>query len=117
LQAYNIPAILKFAPAKTVKRKFNFLLNFLKRYRPLLETYVLLNIPSLAIKIKGKYRQNEVGLLKASAGQDIEYMDYNLLGRPDKQIIGDIKSDYETVFNLEKKMEESHKELIKLKRV
>src|SRR4029077_6136704 len=61
---YNIPTTLQFVdPQPSIKKRFiniNSILSSLKKYSPLLETYVLMKIPSLSLKIKGKYRENEI---------------------------------------------------------
>ena len=106
---YNIPAGLKFIPKK---RTCKNILNSLKKYRPILETYILMNMPSLSIRIKGKYRENEMRQIRNSEHQNFAYLDYNLLGKPDRKMISNINSEYNTVFKLEKEMDHNYLELI-----
>ena len=118
LEFYKIPTVLKFIPKKTTKKRGSFnVLKILKRYRSLLETYVLMKMPSLSLKIKGKYRINEIKLLTDTNPQNFEYIDFNLLGTPNGQLIDEINSTYKTVFKLEKEMEDHYTRMIDLKRV
>jgi hypothetical protein len=113
---YDIPVSLKFIPKEQSKRNIIFnissILTFFKKYRPLLETYVLMNMPSILLKIKGKYRENEIRQIKNNSYQEVSYLDYNLLGKPDRKVINEINSDYKTVFSLEKEMYHYYSDLI-----
>jgi nucleoside-diphosphate-sugar epimerase len=111
---YNIPTTLKFIPKRDSSKN---ILNSLKKYRPILETYILMNMPALSLSIKGKYRENEIRQIRNSKYQNFTYLDYNLLGKPDRKIINDINSDYNTVFNLEKEMEKSYENMLNSRRV
>ncbi len=118
IEFYGIPVTLKFIPKPENKRNLrNSILSILKKYRPILETYILMKLPSLSFKVKGKYRENEIRLLKNERVSNPEYIDYNLLGKPDRQIIDEVNTDYSIVFNLEKDMEKNYLNVLNLNRV
>ncbi|HTL07866.1 MAG TPA: NAD(P)-dependent oxidoreductase [Chitinophagaceae bacterium] len=108
LSMYNIDTDLVFMPiSKNVKRKSLFpagLMAFLKKHRPLLETYILMQLPKMAVKFKGRFRQSEVYRV-VNERADQPSIDFNLLGKPGLQTVTGISSDVQEVTRYEKEME------------
>lgn len=81
------------------------LLRFLRDYRLQLETYVLLRMPLMSLKIKGKYRINEIANLIQQRKMNSGEIDLNLLGRPSQKILHTQNSSIELVRDAERKFE------------
>jgi len=83
----------------------------LKKYRPLLETYILMRSPGISIKFKGRYRQSEV----YSAVNEVAVktaIDFNLLGIPPFNKIDNINSSVQEVVAHEKEIETFYNKMI-----
>ena len=78
-----------------------FLLNLAKKYRPLLETYVLFKFPLLYKKVKGKFRQASFSDVK----NQFEYTDFHILGKPSTAMIKTKFSSLKEVSSSEEEME------------
>lgn len=83
----------------------------LKRFRPLLETYILMKLPGVSVKFKGRYRQSEV-FSSVHAGLPKESIDFNLLGKPPLAVIPGIKSSLQEVKAHEKTMQDMYNKII-----
>lgn len=99
-------------PARTNSIR-SLVVNKVKRYRPLIESYVLLKFPDLSLKLKGKYRVGEVS--KINAPKQIEYLDINYIGLPPTEIIMDLDCSFESVYIKEKLMQETYLKLLREK--
>lgn len=119
LRYYRLPAHIEFAPAGVKKKSKSFLqkgIDLVRPYRSLLETYVLMRIPGLAVRLKGRFRQSELLRLESPAGGEMEYIDFNLLGKPPFDVIPGLTADPERIFQLEKEQEEYYNTAIISKR-
>ena len=113
---YKLPVRLVFCPAATKKKKKGFLqmgIDLAKPYRSLLETYVLMRFPSLAVRLKGGFRQSQLSQQQGSSLDGLEYIDFNLLGTPPFRMIAGLTTAPEKVFGIEKECEEHYNALIK----
>jgi nucleoside-diphosphate-sugar epimerase len=119
LRYYRLPAHLEFAPAEVKKKGKTFFqkgVDMVRPYRSILETYVLMRIPGLAVRLKGRFRQGELLRIESSAAGEREYIDFNLLGKPPFKVISGLTADPEKIFQLEKEQEEYYNALIVSKR-
>jgi nucleoside-diphosphate-sugar epimerase len=112
---YNIPVHLEFKPAAAKKQGKKSLVNFAmglaRPYRNILETYLLMKLPKLAVKIKGTYRQNEF-LKGADPRDDKEYIDFNLLGSPPLKMMDGLTVALDETMKIEKEMEAYYNAII-----
>jgi nucleoside-diphosphate-sugar epimerase len=104
LEYYNLSTTLIYQPSKKKKSKFifDYFFNMLKGYRSFLETNILINFPSAALRIKGSYRMSQTSSLIAR-WDDKQYIDFNLLGKPSLRVM-----ELETS-TVEKVKEEEHR--------
>lgn len=113
---YQLPVHLAFCPAVAKEKKKSFLqlgMDLAKPYRSLLETYILMRFPSLAVRLKGGFRQSQLSLQQGSSLEGLEYIDFNLLGTPPFRMIAGLTTAPEKVFAIEKEREEDYNALIK----
>jgi nucleoside-diphosphate-sugar epimerase len=102
----NGSVTLVFRPAARQKRTvLQRLIGMAKPYRPLLETYLLMKLPSLAVSMKGRFRRNELTGQFDRVYDGMEYIDYNLLGISPFQRIPDLTSAPDAIRKREKDME------------
>jgi NAD dependent epimerase/dehydratase family. len=101
-----------FKPKHTKKKITikEYLYTYIKKYRPLLETYILLYIPKTAIALKGKYRVSEVKSLAST--KNINYLDYNLVGIPSVPVIKNLNCSISDIKEREQAMEKLYLSLI-----
>jgi nucleoside-diphosphate-sugar epimerase len=112
---YNIDCKLEyFKNPKLLSQRRSLMImgiGFLKKYRPLLETYILMRSPKASIAFKGRYRQSET----YRAGNEFtpkEAIDRNLLGTPSLNIITGIRSSANEVVLHEKEIETFYNKII-----
>jgi len=115
LNMYNLTTELVYMPiVRNVKKRAGFpagLMAFLKKHRPLLETYILMQLPKMAVKFKGRFRQSEVyAVVNAGAGHAA--IDFNLLGTPSLQTVTGIKSGVNDIMQFESEMESTYNDLL-----
>lgn len=114
IEQYDIQCQVKFVPfLKPQKRKGikEQVISILKSKRFLIENYLLINKPNLAIKLKGRYRVEE---LKATINfANTNSKDYNLLGKPLHTSVDNAQSNYELVKEIEQKTELTYNSIIK----
>jgi len=99
---------LEFHPAvegKPGRSPLQRMIDVARPYRALVETYVLMKLPSLAVTMKGKFRQGQLSGGKNRVYADMEYIDFNLLGVPPLQRIEGLTANPETIREREKEME------------
>lgn len=110
---YNYNCQIKFSPFpaaaknKTIKDRIK---DIAKRNRALIENYILINRPALMIKMKGNYRITE--LKAAVANKAIQSKDYNLLGKPAHASVAKANADYNTIKEIEQKIETAYNAVI-----
>jgi nucleoside-diphosphate-sugar epimerase len=113
---YSIDCAIHYQPEVSKKHTRTSvaagIMTVLKRHRPVLETYILMHLPKLAIKIKGRYRQAEVSRLTYN-NLDHDPIDFNLLGKPGRQVVNDIASSPKQVTIFEEEMEVAHNNAIR----
>jgi len=88
IRYYNLTTEIFFIPSNPKKGNRNILklvFAYFKPYRPLIETYFLMRLPTLATWMKGRFRENHV--LDSQSKPKIEDIDFNLLGKPSNNII------------------------------
>jgi len=113
---YDIDSRLHFfdEKARPLRKESSFISAILgraKKYRPMLETYVLLRLPNFFVELKGRYRQSEVYRTVNSA-HTTEPIHENLLGPPPLATINSIESSVTEVAAHEKKMEDFYNKII-----
>lgn len=96
---------------------FHTVLKFLSRYRLQLETYVLMRLPRLAIRVKGRYRVAEVANTVLRSKANFKDTDLNLLGEPSLKILMTSNSTIESVTNSEREFETFYNQTILANRV
>ena len=118
LDYYGLPAQLSFLPAETPRRRslFQTAIDWFRPYRSLIETFVLMRLPGLAVKVKGRFRKAEMVGSLGSALKDIPYIDYNLLGTPPLRMLSGPSAGLEQVFPMEKKTEEQYNAALAVRR-
>ena len=120
IKFYDIQTSLQFIPSFPNSTSLNFkskVFGKLKKYRPLLESYFLIKFPKLSSRIKGKYRELEIANIVSSLKSGkIDYIDYNLLGRPDGKLIPLLNCGFDEVYEIEKTMESGYEALINMNR-
>lgn len=103
---YNLPINLAYLPSSPHGKTRSFaknLFGYFKRYRSLLEIYILMNVPSIAVKLKGKFRISQV---KAEVIADRNaFIDFNLLGTPSGELLYLNSSRVETIKEAEIKFD------------
>ena len=87
------------------------LISVLKKYRPLLETYILMKSSHLSIEFKGRYRESEV-FRSVNLHNPKESIDFHLLGAPTLKTITNIDSSIEAVSECERKVEAWYNNII-----
>ena len=115
LRYYDLPAHVEYLPGNSKKSRagfFQWCLSLAKPYRSLLETYVLMRFPALTVWLKGRFRRSELSLQRNSVINSMEYIDFNLLGRPSIPSIPGLTTDPGQVRQIEKEMEEYYNSLI-----
>jgi len=109
-------ARLEFRPAKDGDRRgrsvLQWLIELARPYRSLVETYLLMKLPALAVSMKGRYRQNELSGWDNRMYEGIGYIDYNLLGTPPLQTIPGLTTDPGRTLAIEKGMEDYYTSVI-----
>jgi|GEM_PF-3102342 len=101
---YELNPNIIYQPKLREKKQGNLkesILKLAKRYRPLLETYVLFRLPLLYKKVKGKFRQTSFNDVK----NQFEYTDFHILGEPSTSIIKTKCSSLKEVAYSEEEME------------
>ena len=118
VQYYNFPIEIIYAPEEKKKIRYSFgVFGFLRKYRPLLETYFLMNLPRVLIKVKGRYRESEAsGLGGKSIADGMKYIDFNLLGKPGNKVIS-TNSSVSVVNEKEREFENYYLKLLDNNRV
>lgn len=81
------------------------MIDIARPYRALVETYLLMKLPSLAVTMKGKFRQGQLSGGKDRVYTDMEYIDFNLLGTPPLRRIEGLTADPGTILEMEKELE------------
>ena len=86
------------------KSWYKISLDSLKKYRALLETFILIRNEMMYIKVKGKYRMMNV---KRSIGNDTNsrFTDFHLLGKNPGQLIQGLDCDPQSILSREKEIE------------
>lgn len=110
---YNLPTDLAYAPRTVKKARVGLVqrcINLARPYRSVLETYLLMRVPSLAVKLKGSFRQSE--LLSGGPGANREYLDANLLGTPTVPTISGLTTDPASIKRIEKEYEERYNAIL-----
>jgi nucleoside-diphosphate-sugar epimerase len=108
IKYYDLQTHLLFRPEekkKPGKSIFQKGMDLAKPYRPLLETYILMRMPSLATGVKGRFRQSEMLQHNNDPGQEFGYIDFNLLGSPPFEMISGLTSDPDEIMKIEKDRE------------
>jgi nucleoside-diphosphate-sugar epimerase len=108
IKYYDLQTHLLFRPEekkKAGKSIFQKGIDLAKPYRPILETYILMRMPSLATGIKGRFRQSELLQHSNAPGQELGYIDFNLLGSPPFEMISGLTSDPDEIMKIEKDRE------------
>jgi len=120
LDYYKLSGRLLFRPSDIKKRRkslFRVAIELARPYRALLETYLLMRIPSLFTSIKGSFRMSELQQQVDSAAGKMEYIDFNLLGTPPFQMIGGLAVDPVQTLSIEKEREGFYNAIIAGKHV
>lgn len=116
LEYYGLSPHVEYVPREDKKRGrigiIQRCLNLAKPYRSLLETYVLMRMPSMAVRLKGRFRQGELSLRKNSIISGMDYVDYNLLGTPSVPSIPELTVAPSEVLRIEKEMDHYYNSLI-----
>lgn len=108
MKYYGLQTHLLFRPEEKKKAGKNIFqrgIDLAKPYRPILETYILMRMPSLATGIKGRFRQSELLQHGGAVGQEFGYIDFNLLGSPPFEMISGLTSDPDEIMKIEKDRE------------
>ncbi|MBS1659720.1 MAG: NAD(P)-dependent oxidoreductase [Bacteroidetes bacterium] len=103
---YKLPATMEYVPGNQQKAKVSLVqwgLRLARPYRSVLETYLLMRMPGMAVKLKGSFRQSQ---LQQGGSEEREYIDYNLLGAPSVQTIPGLTTDPARIKQIEKEFEE-----------
>lgn len=111
---YNINTFIEFIPAEAAPKKLSirkFIFNILKSFRYLLEIYVLMKLPFVSLKVKGKYREKTVRDI-ISEKDAVKYIDFNFLGSTPDEKISEIDSEKHTIFNIERECDAFYNEII-----
>lgn len=101
---YKIDSNIIYQPQLIARKTNNIkqsILGLTKKYRQILETYVLFKLPFLYKRVKGKFRQVNVGKMQ----NQIDYTDFHILGKPSSAIIPTKFSNLNEVTRIEKEME------------
>jgi len=113
---YDIDCSLQYFKAETrpapKKSLIAGLFGTLKKFRPLLETYVLMQSPKASIIFKGRYRQSEVIRTVNNGAAAMQAIDFNLLGPVPFSTISNISSSVSEVTAFEKKLETFYNKVI-----
>jgi nucleoside-diphosphate-sugar epimerase len=115
LDYYGLPAHIEYLPRDAKKKKPGFLqrvISVAKPYRSLLETYVLMRFPALAIRLKGGFRRSELSMQRNSLIMSAGYADFNLLGRPSVPSLPGLTGAPQQVLPIEKEMEAYYNSLV-----
>jgi nucleoside-diphosphate-sugar epimerase len=108
LRYYDLPAHIGYA-GDTQKRKGKTLLQRLidlaRPYRSLLETYVLIRFPAIATRMKGRFRQMESMQHGHGPSGKLDFIDFNLLGKPPTRVISGRTTEPSEIFCIEKERE------------
>ena len=111
---YKIATSFEFRPSDEKRKKKKSILAlgiaYAKPYRSMLETYLLMKAPKLAVRIKGSYRQHEFS--QQEHLETAKYIDYNLLGRPPLKMISGLTTDIEKIKSIERDMEDYYNSVI-----
>ncbi len=113
LDWYQLDTVLEFKPqagghqVPFVAKAFSQL----KKYRPLIETYLLLKMPETSVKIKGRFRKSEIA--NQVSGESIKYVDFNLLGTPTTDVPKGINSSVENVKRVERGMQDLYLSMLR----
>jgi len=119
IRYYELPARLQFRPAENKKQGrsvFQRGIDLARPYRPMLETYVLMRLPSLATSIKGRFRKSELVQQETAAEKQLAYIDFNLLGTPPFQMIPGLTADADRIYAIEKEKEVLYNSIISSQR-
>lgn len=111
---YHLKAHLLFVPRERKSRKslFQRMIGLAKPYRSILETYILMRFPALAVGMKGNFRRSELLHQRGAIQRGMEYIDYNLLGTPPLRTIPGLTTDPEKIMQIEKEYEEHYNSTI-----
>ena len=118
LHYYGLSSHIEYLPGDDKKKGQGFIqrcLNLAKPYRSLLETYVLMRVPALAVRLKGSFRRGERSLGRNSVINGMDYVDYNLLGTPSIPSIPGLTVSPAQILQIEKEMEAFYDSLISAK--
>lgn len=119
LHYYGLTPHVEYLPGEDKKRGgtgfIQWCLNLAKPYRSLLETYVLMRMPAMAVKLKGRFRSGELSPGRNSVISGMDYVDYNLLGTPSVPSIPGLTVTPAEVLKFEKEMEAYYNSLISAK--
>jgi nucleoside-diphosphate-sugar epimerase len=112
---YGLPAHIEYLPRNAKKKKLGLLqrvISMAKPYRPLLETYILMRFPALAVRLKGGFRRNELSLQRNSLIDSAGYVDFNLLGTPSVPSLPGLTGAPKEILTIEKEMEAYYNSLV-----
>jgi nucleoside-diphosphate-sugar epimerase len=111
----NGSVCLEFHPAaegRPGRSLLQRMIDIARPYRALVETYLLMKLPSLAVSMKGQFRQAQLGGGEERVYRNLEYIDFNLLGTPPLKRIEGLTTDPGTILKMEKEMEDHYQEII-----
>jgi len=115
IRYYGLPANIRYKPKEEKKKRrslFQRSIDIARPYRSILETYILMRFPKLAISLKGQFRQSELSNQSASYVKKLEYLDYNLLGTPPFKMIEGLTTDPAKTLQIEKEEEKYYNSII-----
>jgi len=118
IQYYNRKAHLEFVQQKSKNKRKSLLqhtIDFAKPYRSLVETYILMNFPSMSTRIKGSFRKNELINSRNILIGKQEFIDFNLLGTPGISLIPGLTTEPLKIMQIEKEMEAFYNQVIESK--
>ncbi len=112
LSFFSLNTTINYKPKLSEKKRSikRVLLTRVKKYRPLIETYILSLMPKTSIAIKGKYRVGEIAG-EINSGE-VSYLDYNLLGTPGLPMFENMKCSVNDILQNERAIENLYMKLI-----
>jgi len=116
---YGLPAHPEYIPRAQGKGgRGGFLercINLARPYRSILETYILMRFPALAIHLKGRFRKSELLQQREAVIKEMEYIDFNLLGTPSLRMIPGLTASPDKIRAIEHEYEEYYTSIISSK--